>query len=75
MATVSVLLRLVTEPPRQGRVAGHAEIVDTGESLVFKDQDEMLAFLRQATQDAVDKGSAGETSSSKQRKRSLRAGQ
>lgn len=47
--TFSVLLRLVTDALAQGRVAGHAEIVDTGETLVFKDQEEMLAFLQGAS--------------------------
>lgn len=47
--TVSVLLRLVPAALAQGRVAGHAEIVDTGETVVFKDQHEMLAFLQGAS--------------------------
>jgi hypothetical protein len=47
--TLSVLLRLVSEALAQGRVAGHAEVVDTGETVVFKDQDEMLAFLQGAS--------------------------
>jgi len=47
--TFSVLLRVVTKALAQGRVAGHAEIVDTGESVVFKDQEEMLAFLQGAS--------------------------
>jgi hypothetical protein len=45
---ISVLIRLLTDGLAEGRVAGHAEVVDTGETLVFKDQDEMLAFLHQA---------------------------
>ena len=47
--TISVLLRLVAGTLANGRVAGHAEIVDTGETLVFRDQEEMLAFLHRAT--------------------------
>lgn len=47
--TLSVLLRLVSDALAQGRVAGHAEVVDTGETIVFKDQDEMLAFLQCAS--------------------------
>lgn len=47
--TVSVLLRLITETLAEGRVAGQAEIVDTGEAMVFRDQDEMVAFLQRAT--------------------------
>jgi hypothetical protein len=45
---VSILLRLVPDALSQGRVAGHAEIVETGETMVFKDQDEMLAVLQRA---------------------------
>jgi len=55
--SVAILLRLVPQALNEGRVAGHAEVVDTGESLVFKDQEEMLAFLRRAgTADAQDRG-------------------
>lgn len=46
--SVSVLLRLMPTALTEGRVAGHAEIVDTGESVVFKDLEEMVAFLRGA---------------------------
>lgn len=53
--TVSVVLRLVSEVLDGERVAGHAEIVDTGESAVFKDQEEMLAFLRQASRARVQR--------------------
>ena len=47
--TISVLLRLLTDGRSEGRVAGNAEIVETGETVVFKDQEEMLAFLRRAS--------------------------
>ena len=47
--TISVLLRLVGGTRTTGRVCGHAEIVETGETVVFRDQEEMLAFLRRAT--------------------------
>ncbi len=59
--TFSVLLRLVTEALAQGRVAGHAEIVDTGETVVFKDQDEMLAFLQGASAPGASGGEARTT--------------
>lgn len=45
---VSILLRLVPHALTEGRVAGHAEIVDTGETAVFKDLEEMVAFLQTA---------------------------
>lgn len=47
--TVAVLLRLISGTQANGRVAGHAEIVDTGESALFKDQEEMLAILERAS--------------------------
>jgi len=43
--TVAVLLRLFTGTQAKGRFAGHLEIVDTGATEVFKDQEEMLAIL------------------------------
>jgi hypothetical protein len=46
---VSILLRLVTDALGEGRVAGRAEVVETGEIAVFKDQEEMLAFLQRAS--------------------------
>ena len=59
--TVSVILRLVAGTLTNGRVAGHAEVVDTGETLIFSDQEEMLAFLhRAATQHAQDIGGTDE---------------
>jgi len=44
--SVSVLLRLVSDTLTSGRVAGHAEVVETGETAMFKDPAEMLQFLR-----------------------------
>lgn len=61
--TISVLLRLVPETLKQGRVTGHAEIVDTGESVLFKDQDEMLAFLRRASAGGPSESTVGSASS------------
>ncbi|MEA2622128.1 MAG: hypothetical protein QOH61_1038 [Chloroflexota bacterium] len=46
---VSILLRLVADALGEGRVAGHAEVVDTGEIAAFKDQEEMLAILQRAS--------------------------
>ena len=47
--TVAVLLRLVSGQQASGRVAGHLEIVDTGETEVFKDEQEMLAILERVS--------------------------
>lgn len=47
--TVAVLLRLISGAQANGRVAGHAEIVDTGETHVFRDHQEMLAILELAS--------------------------
>lgn len=55
--TVSVLLRLVATPLSQDRVAGQAEVVESGETVVFKEQEEMLAFLhRTQMRDAPGEG-------------------
>jgi hypothetical protein len=43
--TVAVILRLLASNLAQGDVVGRAEIVDTGESVLFKDQQELLAFI------------------------------
>lgn len=57
--TVSVLLRLVSDTLTSGRVAGHAEVVETGETAMFKDPAEMLQFLRRvSTQGGLHKGMA-----------------
>jgi hypothetical protein len=45
---VSVLLRLLPQALAEGRVAGHAEIVDTGETALFQDANEMIAFIQSA---------------------------
>jgi hypothetical protein len=47
--TIAVLLRLISGPQAQGRVVGHAEIVDTGERQAFKDEAEMLAILERVS--------------------------
>ena len=54
---VSVLLRLIPAGRVGGRLAGQAELVETGETTVFADHDEMLAFLRQVSAGPV--GAAG----------------
>ncbi len=58
--TVLILLRLISGTQANGRVAGHAEIVDTGQTEVFRDQEEMLAILERVrgtpTNEAVEPG-------------------
>ena len=46
--TVAILLRLISGAQANGRVAGHAEIVDTGQTETFRDEEEMLAILERA---------------------------
>lgn len=73
--TISVLLRRVSGSLKHGHVAGQAQVVGTGETVVFKDQDEMLEFLRQATAGAADDGTASRASSGDQVEPSFGAGQ
>jgi hypothetical protein len=55
---VSVLLRLVSTDRTGGRLAGQAELVETGETTVFADHDEMLVFLRRVSTADDDEASA-----------------
>lgn len=48
---VSVILRILPSWRTGGRLAGQAELIETGETRVFADHDEMLAFLRQVAAD------------------------
>lgn len=43
---ISVVLRLVEQALRAGRLAGEVEVVETGERRVVKDADELVRFLR-----------------------------
>ena len=47
---VSVLLRILPSSRTGGRLAGQAQVIETGETQVFADHDEMLVFLRHAAQ-------------------------
>lgn len=47
--SVSILLRLMPGSRTGGRLAGHAEIVDTGEVVSFRDSDEMVAVLHRVS--------------------------
>ena len=47
--SVSILLRLMPGSRTGGRLAGQAELVDTGEVATFRDVDEMVAVLQRAS--------------------------
>ena len=53
---VSILLRLIPAARAGGRIAGQAELIETGETAVFASDDEMLAFLRHATAEVPGAG-------------------
>lgn len=44
--TISVVLRLALPALREGRLAGHAEIVADGTRLVIRDADELIDAVR-----------------------------
>lgn len=44
--TISVVLRLALPALREGRLAGHAEIVADGTRLVVRDADELIDAVR-----------------------------
>jgi hypothetical protein len=46
--TVSVVLRLVERALASGRLAGEARLVESGETAVIRDAEELVAFLRGA---------------------------
>lgn len=45
-ASVSVVLRLVVEPLDEGRLAGEAEVVETGDRGMFTSADDLVAFVQ-----------------------------
>jgi hypothetical protein len=49
--TISLVLRLAPEALAAGRLAGEAELVETGERTVIRDAGELVAFLRRDTGD------------------------
>jgi hypothetical protein len=61
---ISVVLRLVEQALRAGRLAGEAEIVQTGERVVVRDADELVRFLRPA----VESGNGPEAGSATPRR-------
>jgi len=44
--TVSVLLRLRTAALAEGRLVGRAELVDTGEQVLVRRTEDLVAYLR-----------------------------
>lgn len=44
--TISLLLRVAPEALAAGRLAGEAELVETGERTIVRDADELIAFMR-----------------------------
>lgn len=44
--SLSILVRVIPELLREGRVAGQAEVVETGQSVVFRDAEEVIGFIR-----------------------------
>jgi hypothetical protein len=43
--SLSILVRIIPELLREGRIAGQAEVVETGESIVFRDAGEVIGFI------------------------------
>jgi hypothetical protein len=52
--TISLVLRIAPEALAAGRLAGEAEVVETGERVVVRDADELVAFLRGDTDEPVE---------------------
>jgi hypothetical protein len=51
--TISVILRLTLPALREGRLAGHAEIVADGTRLVIRDADELVDAVRRHLEPAL----------------------
>jgi hypothetical protein len=51
--TVSVVLRIADAALADGRLAGEAELVATGERAVVRDAGELISFLRRPAGDAT----------------------
>mgnify|MGYP001229230898 FL=1 len=45
-STVTVMLRLLSRPAETGEIVGHAEVVDTGETVALHDVDDLVALVR-----------------------------
>jgi len=53
---ISVLIRLMPATRTGGRLAGQAEIVETGQTFVFAGDEEMIALLDRVATGAVEAG-------------------
>lgn len=45
-STVTVMLRLLSCPAGSGEIVGHAEVVDTGETVPLHHVDDLVALVR-----------------------------
>jgi hypothetical protein len=45
-STFTVLLRVLTEPAEDGRVVGHAEVIDTGEVVTLHCIDDLVTLVQ-----------------------------
>jgi hypothetical protein len=45
-ATISVVLRVLSEPAAEGRLVGQAEVVSTGELVAVRAADELVDLVR-----------------------------
>jgi hypothetical protein len=46
-STVSLVVRLLTEPAEEGRLVGHAEVVDTGEVVRVRDAADLTRLVQE----------------------------
>jgi hypothetical protein len=51
--TISLVLRVAPEALAAGRLAGEAEVVETGERTVVRDAEELVAFLRRDAAETI----------------------
>lgn len=58
--TMTVLLRLASRALASGRLAGEAEVVETGERRVVRNADDLVEFLHRADGDSEAGEPAGE---------------
>ena len=58
--TRSFLLRLVGEPLADGRIAGHVQVIETGQVEAIVDAEQLVAFLLAAGTDGRNDGGTGE---------------
>ena len=54
--TIALVLRVAPEALAAGRLAGEAELVETGERAVVRNADELVAFVRGDARDIAEVG-------------------